>query len=218
LPTARHEAGLQWWAQIVWNATEHIRRRLPHTPKRKLRHHSLLTGLGTESFCFDALAMHVHTEIGLDRKRASWHWCSVSNQTHTHWFDDFDDMLSGDAICRQHSKACDLQLGPDLVTIGLSCQPFSTSRAHSKTAPRDHDLFGVTFDLFPRYLRRVRPLGFVAEQVAGFDRPDPDDDTGNTFLKKFGAAAASCGYHVRVLELDSGTFCESGRPRFPAAT
>jgi hypothetical protein len=74
-------------------------------------------------------------------------------------------------------------------------------------------LYGITFELFPDYLKLVKPKGFIAEQEMGFGRADPADDRGFSFMQKFGFLASSAGYSVRVLELNSGVFCEADGPR-----
>jgi hypothetical protein len=78
------ETGTDWWARIIWNATEHLRLKLPAQPLRKMRHHSLLSGLAVETFAFEALAVEAQTEVGLDKKPSSYKWCQVTERKIRH--------------------------------------------------------------------------------------------------------------------------------------
>jgi hypothetical protein len=162
--------------------------------------------------------MQVDTEIAVDRKTASQRWHSLTDRPHQHFYKQFEDVVDGKGPCSVHQCHCTVPLRPDLATIGLSCQPFSAQRDQRSTKPCDHALYQITFQAFPAYLQKVNPRGFVAEQVLGFNRSDPDDAGGRTYLQFFCMRVAELGYSVRVAKLDSGVWSESERARRSCAS
>ena len=83
--------GSQWWQQPLWTAAEHHRRQRPRHPVRALVHESLLSGLMTESWAFEALDIPVKVQVAVDKKLASWKWIlQHRSKLCTHFFQNLD--------------------------------------------------------------------------------------------------------------------------------
>ncbi len=66
---------------------------------------------------------------------------------------------------------------------------------------------------FPDYLDNANPLGFVCEQVLGFDRADDRDPDGSTYMAQFVQLCADKGYSVRVFNMAASDWSDAPRDR-----
>ena len=114
---------------------------------------------------------------------------------------------------------CVLNETPDILTIGLPCQPFSAARDRTKCPPQSHELYSVTFTTFMEYIKGRKPKGFICEQVIGFNRMN--QETGETYMTEFCSLVAEQQYAVRAHQMVAGDWSEAPRNRclgFDAAT
>jgi site-specific DNA-cytosine methylase len=159
--------------------------------------------------------MAVVTEVAVDLKRAAQKFHTATGRKTTHYYTSLGEVANGIGRCMQCGTDCRVPVRPDLTTAGLSCQPFSGLRDLRVQSPRQHPLFGNTFEEFPKYLANIKPRGWIVEQVKGFGREDAEHPERLSFLVQFCELVASIGYSVKVLELDSGIWSESERDRCP---
>lgn len=214
LPRPPVMPGTEWWAETLYTAGEHFRQKLPKYPSRPLRHQSLLSGLMTESFAFEALGIEARTEFVVDCKPAAQKWLSrVCEGRYEHLISNLADVCEGTAPCSVHGRSCTMQKHADLVTVGLPCQPFTSQRDQKRTKPCQHKLYPVTFSEFPHFVDMMQPSGFIVEQVMGFDRLDSEEHTGQTFLQRFCNLMASKGFSVRAVKMCASLWGEAERKR-----
>ena len=215
-PRPEQSKGTDWWAPVLYTAVEHLRMKLPRQPFRPMTHQSLLTGMMTESFGFDAVGMNVTTQIAVDCKSAAAKWIAcLRSDKYEHFFDKLEDVVQGCGACRVHGRTCQVPSGPDLLTAGLCCQPFSGARDQRTTKPRDHPLFKVTFEDFVELMQKSKPNGFCVEQVLGFGREDADHPAGLSYLQQLVNLMADMGYSIRVFQMDASLWSEGERKRCP---
>lgn len=217
VPPPPRVQGTHWWAQLLHTATAHLRGRLPNKPHTPMTHHSLLSGLCSEIEGFKAMQMLTKTELVVDMKVASQKFIQQHFESQCdHVYAKLEHVIAGGGYCSKHRRDCDVRSAPHmphLATIGLPCQPFSSLRNHRVLKAPDHPLFEVTFNMFFEYLEKVQPLGFVAEQVIGFNRFN--EEFQSTYLEMFLKGCADRGYSVRAVELQAGLWCDSERERRP---
>ena len=212
LPAPPSVPGTEWWARILYTASEHLRVRLPAAPKRAMTHESLLAGLGTEMFGARVLGINMTTTVAVDKKPAAKKWLAKHAPWVKHIFSELEDATNASGACCMHGgKSCTLSGRPDLVTIGLPCQPFTYARDSRTCSPKNHSLYPVTFEMFFDYLRDRKPLGFIAEEVLGFGRTDMD--TGSTYLEEFCNKCAGLGFAIRVHQLSASVWLDAERDR-----
>ena len=218
LPHPVYEPGTDWWAPALCTMSEHLRRQRPTQSVRPMTHQSLLSGMATEVFVAKALGIRMETLSTCDVKPSSRKWISTVFGTRCgHSFERFEhvaDENAAKAPCTTHDDQCPVEV-VDLATIGLCCQPFSVARDQRQVAPRMHPLYGITFETFPMFLKAKRPRGWIAEQVLGFGRVDPDDDQGRSYLTQFIVLTANLGYSVRAFSMEAGIWSECDRGRYP---
>lgn len=208
-PTMR---GAEWWQKPLLAGAEHLRFARPDRPGRPLRHESLLCGMMTETWALEAVGAVFETRLACDIKPAAKKFALKHRGGQLgHYFRTLEDASCGRAHCAIHMKQCSIEGSPDLVTIGLPCQPYSSARDQRAIKPQDHKLYETAFREFPEYLRSRKPGGFVAEEVLGFDRIN--HDTGLSFMQDWCHIVAQLGYSIRVHRLSAGTWSEGERER-----
>jgi site-specific DNA-cytosine methylase len=75
---------------------------------------------------------------------------------------------------------------PDLLVMGTPCQPFSSMRdQRNGVRPEGHDLYDVTFVEALAVLKKLTPLGVIAEQVLGFNQPRNKGVSERTYMTDF---------------------------------
>ena len=140
-------------------------------------------------------------------------------------FNTLQEMTARRGPCIFHSRndCCRLpRTSPDVVTIGMPCQPFSLQRGDRKTvSPQRHPSFQVMLD-FLKYTKAARPRGGICEEVLGFANDISEsrwvptaycDTMPKSWCDWFCGALREQGYAVRCFKLDNAWFSDIPRPR-----
>jgi hypothetical protein len=168
----------------------------------------------------ESLGLDIKFVVASDRKDTSYDFVQAHHK-YQHWVNVADDHAQCFGECRCHGQVCTLP-NSDLVVAGWPCQPFSRLRHKVKGgvgksgSAEDHPDFDVVFQLFPAYLRRTRPSGFIAEETEAFLNKIPDEE--GRWVDKMLAACSASGYTCAALVLDSGLWIDWPRKRLSVCT
>lgn len=97
-----------------------------------------------------------------------------------------------------------------LAMQGLPCQPFSRMRSDRKK-PMEHAQYNTVFGDFVEYLVRVRPKGWIVEEVVAFASRKHTNN--QTFLEVFVDEAKQMGYYIEAVKMEASTWVETERDR-----
>ena len=132
----------------------------------------------------------------------------------THIFDYFASVAQGRGRCTKHAGTCSLGFSPadviDLATQGLPCQPFTRMRSSDATVEK-HNLYGVVFDIFFKYLENHKPRGWITEEVMDFSKKQ--DSRGVSYYDNFARRAEDLGYTVIAFKMESSKWVAMDRDR-----
>jgi hypothetical protein len=173
-----------------------------------------------------AFDIDVDVVASSERKKAAQRFQLNNHVGLRHVFQDCQDHAHGGGLCARHKKECFLSaedLKVDFVVGGLSCHPLSKVRQRSGSTKRtgtaeDHPDFEVIFEIFPDYLDRRQPGGFLCEEVLGIleKMPGKPDRYIDEFIKVCSSRAG--GYAVRALVLDQKDWVDWPRARSVGAS
>ena len=176
------------------------------------------------------MAIPVTTQCVCDPKPLAQRWALRAHRSplfrHIRcYFNTLEEMTARRAPCVFHSrnKSCRLPTTrPDLVVIGMPCQPFSLQRGdRKKVCPQRHPSFQVMVD-FLCYTKATGVGGGIVEEVLGFGNAIAESrwfatDYCRVMPKSwcdwFCADLQHQGYYVRCLKLDNAWFSDIPRPR-----
>ncbi len=129
------------------------------------------------------------------------------------------------------SSACQQQHDPDVLIMGLPCQPFSVCRDHKAKMTKktdsvtSHELYEVTMTDAIHHIDRLRPGGVIVEQVVAFNspiRPGYDQTFMDLFVEKVRAIRDKCGKilytGIKIVALNPTCWLDVNRNRFSAFT